>query len=227
MLLFVASVAFANEVAAGLVLPGAARADAGSVNAGVSAGTLVDVGVNFVSIDAGFAPTDRLGLRASVLTAGEGDPTSGLLGGTLGVRYLVVDGPRFRLAPFAAGAVGTAGEGVTGTLVGWTAGVAFEAGGEHVWFDAAVPLVAGLAVPPGNGDESHAVVSIPYTILGSEVGVTVAVAEDHRVRAGLASIMPTLSYRYAGSPVYAGATVGGLVLPELTVAAAVEVGARW
>ncbi|MBM4366982.1 MAG: hypothetical protein FJ102_12285 [Deltaproteobacteria bacterium] len=227
MLSLLVSLASANEISAGYVFPGAAAADRGSMSVGASGGMLATSteGVSVVTLDAALAPTDRLGLRASFLGAGEGNPLAGVSGATLGARYLVVDKEKFRFAPFGAVAVGSVAGG--DTLGGFAAGVALEAGGERVWFDCAVPVVAGLLTPDGYGDDTVTVVGFPLTAAGSELGVNWRMGEHHRLRAGVVSVAPVLSYRYEATHWYAGATAGGIALPEAPGGLSVEAGARF
>lgn len=227
MLPLLVSLASANEISAGYVFPGAAAADKGSMSVGASGGVLTtsSEGVSVVTLDAALAPTDRLGLRANFLGAGQGSPLSGVSGATLGARYLVVDKEKFRFAPFGAVAVGSVAG--SDTLGGFAAGVALEAGGNTVWFDCAVPVLAGLVTPDGYADDNVTMVGFPLTAAGSELGVNWKVGEHHRLRAGLVSVAPMLSYRYEATHWYVGATAGGIAVPEAPGGLSIEAGARF
>ena len=227
MLLILASLAFANDVSAGYLFPGAGASAKGSASVGVSGGMLFGGGdgTTFLTLDASVAPTERLGFRVSFLTGGEGSPTAGLAGGAVGVRYLVVDTEKLRVAPFATGGVGA----LTGeqALGGLAAGLSLEAGGKNVWFDCSVPLVGALISPDGFAEDNVAVIGFPLTALGSELGVNAKVAEHHHFRAGLASAVPVLSYRYQNEHWYLGVTGGTLPIGATLSALSIQGGARF
>ncbi len=227
MLSLLVSLASANEISAGYVFPGAAAADRGSMSVGASGGMLMGSSedVSFVTLDAALAPTDRLGLRANFFSVGQASPLVGAGGASLGARYLAVDKEKFRFAPFGAVAIGS----VAGseTLGGFAAGIALEAGSDKVWFDCAVPLVAGLVTPDGYSDDNVTVVGFPLTAAGSELGVSWKMGEHHRLRAGVVSVAPMLSYRYEASHWYVGATAGGITVPGAPGGLSIEGGARF
>lgn len=227
MLSLLVSFAFANDVSAGYLFPGAGSSAKGSVSVGASGGMLFGGGdeTTFLTLDASAAPTDRLGLRASFLTAGEGSPTAGLAGTSFGARYLVVATESLRVAPFVMGGVGA----LTGedALAGVAAGFSLEAGAPHVWFDCSVPLVGALIAPDGFAEDNVSVIGFPLTALGSELGVNAKVGKQHHFRAGLASAVPVLSYRFQDEHWYLGVTAGTLPVAATFSALSIEGGARF
>lgn len=227
MLSLLASFAFANEISAGYLFPGAAAADKGSVNAGASGGMIFTGSspISFVSLDASVAPTDRLGLRASFVTAGDVLPTDGVAGATFGARYLLVNTEKLRVAPFVMAGIGGAPGDVA--FGGLAAGVSLEAGGPNVWFDCAVPLVGALIAPDGYAEDSVTAVGFPLTVVGTELGVNGKIGEHHHLRAGLASAVPVVSYRYEASRWYLGVTAGALPIESALAALSIEGGARF
>lgn len=200
----IALVALAHAQQDGWVLPNAARMEAGQGYAGLGGMALTNYGSAepAVLVQAGVAPDDRVAfhLRGVVFPNLEG------AFGLVGVRYLALDRPGVRLAPWA---------GVGGMLYdqrgyGWrwgsvgadgvvVAGVALEAGGERAWFDLSAPVVG---VPVGGWTTIQDPTSLFIWVAGVELGGNFRVGERHLIRVGQESFLPSLTWRWLGDHVY-------------------------
>ncbi|GDX79080.1 hypothetical protein LBMAG42_08910 [Deltaproteobacteria bacterium] len=217
--------ASANDSSSANLLPGARATEAGAGSIGVSA-TAVSVsgmGVPLFGVDATWAPTDRLALSATgagFVGADEDLDAGGLGIGFFSARYLLVDRPVVRFAPFLTVAIAGASEtdtGVDGAVLP-TLGASLEAGNKNVWFDASVPLLS--VVPAGAlGNETTVVAPLFQAVFASELGVNGRIAEHHTLRLGLESLAVNGRYRYeadrwyVGGSVTAAAVVGFGVIP--------------
>jgi hypothetical protein len=202
------------EDAPGLYLPGASTWDSGSVEVGLGAGTAgiwynlqASVSVGFV--EAAWAPTDRLAVRGRLGAANGtflGQTSSTFGAGTMEARFLAVSGPKFRLAPWIV-AAGTYAAACSpcGML-----GIALEAGGERVTFDASVPVV------------SYAAGGIGLPLPGLELGVRWRFDGGSSVRLGTIGPLPSLNYRREWE--IGWFEVGGA---SLVLVNAVRVGGGW
>jgi hypothetical protein len=163
-----------------------------------------------VEVDAAWAPTRRVAFTA---TAGAGTGTfrtGGALapldatGGIVAARWLAVDAPRVRVAPFVAGGLGVVADvpPAAGTdpfadpvaVVG--AGVALEIPFYDVLVDAELP-VGGLVLA-GELPDGLPLVAGPYVplFLLTEVGFTWRLGPDTSFRLGYLAVATSWSWRY-------------------------------
>lgn len=186
-LLLLAAAALASTTSPGLLWPGASPIEANHGSAGgyVAPVVVPDTIAGAVGARVVYAPTDRFALQFDGALLGSGSGAAPGMG--VGARYLVANGEYFRFALTAEVAGLTSGDT---TLGGGMAGIAMEAGSRTVWFDASSPIL-GLAASPDDA-KAYAL----YPMLLSEMGVNVRIAEHHVLRAGNASLLPTLSYSY-------------------------------
>lgn len=142
----------------------------------------------------------------------------------MGGRYLLVDQPWLRLAPFVA--LGFAATTETPTLFFPAVGASVEAGSERVWFDGSMPLVVGVVTEESG--EAAPVYVMPALV---EAGINVRIGERHVVRVGTASLSLNARYQYEAERWYGGVALGGLVIPGSEAYAAggatLEAGARF
>ncbi|MFZ5478633.1 MAG: hypothetical protein ACOZNI_17815 [Myxococcota bacterium] len=195
--------AFAGEGFSGLALPDATAMEAGAGHVGAAAlgyavvGWDAEAGV-LPAWRAAVAPTDRL----AITSVGAADLRGAA--GTLGARYVVLDTPGLRVAPWL-GAAAIGGATVSGVAV---AGVAMDAGWERVRFDVSLPLT-GLAVGEAGVDASDATTG--YWLGAIEAGATFRLGERNELRVGHTSAMPTVSWRYLGERFYVDASAGTIL----------------
>lgn len=210
LLLAAFTLAHADEISSCNFYPGAAPAQEGDASIGVSATGVTEgeFSVGAGGIDASWAPTKRLGFR--VVSHGTGDLSGSGIGtaavGLVGARYLIVDQPWLRLAPFVA--LGVAASSETRTALFPAVGASVEAGSDRVWFDGSMPLVVAMV-----SDEVGNVAPVYALPALVEAGVNVRVGERHVIRVGTASLSLNARYRYEADRWYAGAAVGGVVVP--------------
>ncbi len=201
----------------GLLWAGAAPMDAGTgrLGAGVAGGWYakwkgLQVAGTGAEVDAAWAPTRRLAftVTAGVATGGvrpAGAETflaltpASAWGGVASARYLVVDGPRARVAPFVGGgfASGTGNDAPVAIVGG---GIAAELPFYDVVFDIALPLggvvVAGVlpdTVPLAEGGFA------PLFLLG-EAGFTWRIGPYTSARLGYIALGTAYSWRYHRGP---------------------------
>jgi hypothetical protein len=210
----------------GLLWAGAAPMDAGTGRIGVGvAGAWyatwkgLQVAGGGVEVDAAWAPTRRLAvaLTVGVGTGGarpEDAPEIKVLSGQVAgfftlepasagaafasARYLVVDAPGARVAPFVAGGIGRVGEGDPIGIVG--GGVAVEVPFYAVVFDLALPL--GGWVVTGELPDSIPLAFggfAPLFLLG-EAGFTWTLGPHTSFRLGYVWLATSYSWRYHNGP---------------------------
>lgn len=204
--------ASANDTSSANLLPGARSAEAGSGSMGLSASGVLAGGavLPLIGIDATWAPSDRfaVSLTGAGHAGGEGAALGALGLGFASARYMLVDKPALRFAPFftVAFAGGAESSGWAEGLVLPTLGASIEAGNENIWFDASVPLLT--VVPPGAfGNETTVVAPVIQAFFTSELGVNGRVAERHVLRLGLESLAVNARYRYESDRWYVGGSI--------------------
>ncbi len=211
----------------GVLWAGAAPLAAGSgrVGVGVGGGWLatwngLQVAGGGAELDAAWAISRRVAVSATVGVAGGTLRDAGALGPARGwaalasARWLVVDAPRARVAPFFAAAVGAgvtgaaatsgAGSGGAGdgdpptSLVG--AGVAVEVPFYAVTFDVAVPL--GGVVTTGALPDVVPLAPAPFAplFLLTEAGFTWRLGEHTSFRLGYVALATSWSWRWHDGP---------------------------
>ncbi len=208
-LLLLASAALANTTSTGLFWPGASPIAANHGEAGGYVAPAFGTGTTAAGAVGGrvvYAPTDRVAFQVDAALAGSTDaPHPGL---AAGARYLLVNSEHFRFAATAeAAGLDVAGELYTGAM----AGLAVEAGGHGVWFDASTPWVA---VTSGQGQVTAYGV---YPLITSELGLNVRINEHYWLRFGTASIFLVISYAYEADFYYLRADLTGLVGVDIPV----------
>ena len=208
----------------GILWAGAAPMVAGSgrVGLGVAGGWLgsleewrpviAGAGVG-LELDAAVAPTPQLALTATIAVSGGELRRDGALapgqatGGIVAARWLVVDNPLVRVAPFVAGGVGvggdvglaalyTGGDGVSAPVSVLGGGVAFELPFHEVLVDVALPL--GGVVLDGALPAGIPLTGGPYVplFLLAEVGFTWQLGPYTSFRLGYLAVATSWSWRY-------------------------------
>lgn len=211
--LLAAFTAHADPGSGGMIFPDAAPLEGDTVELGVAAaGGFVAFTGNLVGLgaEASWGITDRVSVHALVLPGlTNGERPFGL--GSADVRWLAVDLPAVRVAPYAYTFTGTD----TGN---WTtvaaAGIAVDAGSEVVRVDLSAPAV-GVRVIEGLNPELRAL-----PLLG-ELGVSFRIADQHRLRLGAPTL---LSYRYQSDRAYVDA---GVLWGGIAIGLAVKTGVRF
>lgn len=195
----------------GILWAGAAPVDRGTVRVGVGLGggwfaawqgsaPELELAGGGVELDAAWAPHRRVALA---VTAGVGaapfgawGPAEGV-GGVVSARWLVLDGPSARVAPFVAGGYGVGSASDVGLgVVG--AGLAVEVPLYGVVFDLALPL-GGFVVSGSLPDEVPLALGpfAPLFLLG-ECGFTWRLGEHTSFRLGYLAAAPSWSWRWRG-----------------------------
>jgi hypothetical protein len=188
----------------GNFLPGAAPLAQGHGRAGLGAHTIYELGSDYppdpgVQGEVEVGLTDALALNGMLAVQ-----HTGLWMPSLGARYRVEIGPELHVAPWVGAAL-FAADGETNMLYG--AGLAFEGGWERLRLDGTTTWMAGsYELDTGNG----ALIGPPFSLAASELGVSWLLNEHQRVRAGLTSILPTLSWRLEMDRWYVDAALASL-----------------
>ncbi len=174
-------------------------------------------------LDLAWAPTRRLALSVTGAVATGGARAEGATGGALApgattgdlagffaldpasgwagmgsARYLVVDGPRARVAPFVAGGVGALGErGAVGVVGG---GLAVEVPFYDVVFDLALPLSGAVVAGELPASVPLAVGDFAPLFLLFEAGFTWRLGPYTTFRLGYVALATSYSWRYRRGP---------------------------
>jgi len=189
--------------AQGLIWPEAAPAGAGHGRAVVGVAMEHAYGnatvVGGTEGEIGLSETATLGASAGLLGDDTGSPY-----GAVEARWLALHREELRLALWGLGGA-VSSEDLAGAMVGISA----DAGTEVVRVDIAIPLYGVGVSEEGDGiGDTDALLPI-HTELGASF-----IAGDHRIRAGVARLMPIVGYRYEPRRgFYAGADVGAHVFP--------------
>lgn len=207
MLSLYASLALASPGSAGALHLGAQPLDAGTQFAGFAGGFAwtPEVAVGAPMVEFGSAIGDRFAVTALAGVTAPVVSAPALVSG----RFLAVDSPGVRLAAtLSATVIPEFVADVPGVGVHLSPGLALDAGGEKVRFDAAVPFW-GLS----SYNQYVGIERFPVPIF-STFGVSGALGEHQRLRFGLPEL---LSWHYRGKNVYVD--VGGVTV--------LVVGAMW
>jgi hypothetical protein len=138
--------------------------------------------------------------------------TDGVVQPIFSVRANLIQNENFRLGAFIGSTVqGSLSPNFRSFI--WTHGLSIETGGQHLRFDAAIPLLGGEIIKPNSGatpltDFGEA--DIPFTPLVffyQEFGIS-GVFDKHSARLGLVYTLLTLSYRYDSARWFAGVGSG-------------------
>ncbi len=174
----------------------------------------VSAGPGVILLGSGPLPSTRLSGEAAKGNVTVNGSTTLYLGQSterfdvLGLRWLLVDRPRLRVAPILS--VGQhSGPSALDWSVKTRAGVALEAGGERIFFDASLSLL-GMGVYPGASPISWGLLGPLDTLVASELGANVLVRPGHWVRLGLFGVLPCLRYIHEGERLRWAATVATL-----------------
>jgi hypothetical protein len=203
--LLLSSLSFAADLQPAAILPGAAPAEAGSasVSVGVGGYAAVFVGAGtYGSTHISWAPSDQVQLSFDAFQALSRQQFEGVA--ALGsVRVLAVDTERFRLAPTLS---------MGGIPVGWSMapGLAMEGGGEVIRWDASVSL---LTFGVGGG---QAYVGPLYSgLAASEAGLSCLLGDHNRVRVGMVSALPSVSWKHTRKHWHLDMTVASLLVVNM------------
>jgi hypothetical protein len=211
MPMLMAAVAAAGDASPGLVMPGAAPMDAGTVEVGATGAafiSFVGYGAMGFGLEAAAAPTDALAVSGLMLMETSYTTPHGA---AASARYRF-GSERFGVAPTVSvlGATDPVGSFVV-------AGVAFDGGDDRVRGDLTLtPVTYSLT----NDD----VAWFPAPLVLTEAGISMFVSEHDRVRIGLAASMPAVSLRHEQSSIYVDVALATLGFYSV---AKVSLGARF
>jgi len=235
-ILLATQLALASTSDPGLAHPDAAPTPGGEVTVSMGLGTLAVVDFHSDRTDLTLEPAAELhgswaitnGLRIDAAAGG----TPGGFGKFekqqidpflhLGARWVVARPGGIGIAPFADVTKTSVNSGFA------SAGVALEGGGERLRFDAALPLMVRTDTASRSGDV-HLYGPLMALATTGELGLSWHATDHHGLRLGLISIMPNLSWCWAGGSWFGDVTVATLPvsIDPLQVLAGAHVGRKF